>query len=247
MYCYVFESPNSPRLRRLDDEIITKLRGYGISGEVVFANPARPAREITKVALKKGYSTIIAVGSDRVINGVVEAVQSTKAAMGIIPINAHPRVKELIGTIDPFEACEILRHRQLINTDVTFIDPGQHFLTEAKVEITGEQPVRVHVDDAIIETRVTDLILLGNGTIELIDSRLGRSILTRSVDWLLGKDNPPANISRLKGKYIKVETLKPLPIKIGTDIIGKTPFIAAVKPKCLKLITKRGILSREVE
>lgn len=242
MYFYVMESPATTRVRRIEEQILTTLRGYGVSGEVVLANPARPAQELARLGLSKGYATIVAIGGERVITGVLNAVQGTSAAMGVVPIDAHPRIAELTGIDSPESGCEALRHRKLSTVDITFIDPGKHFLTEARIEVPGELPVRVHVDDVVLETQVTRLSIFGNGEIELVNDRLGRSPLREAFDWLTSKPKPPANITRMRGNYLKVETNRSLPVRVGPDIIARTPFVAAVKPRALKLIVKRGIL-----
>lgn len=243
MYFYVLESPATARIRRIDEQILTALRGFGIAGEVVAANPARPADELARVGLAKGYRTIVAIGGDRVINRVAAVVQSTRAAMGIIPIDAHPRIGELIGTLDPGEACEYLRHRTLAAVDVTFIDPGKYFLTEARLDVNGELPIRAHVDDVVVETRVTRLTLTGNGHLELVNDRRGASALVRTVAWLLGRTGQPPNVSRFHGSYIKIETSYELPVRIGGEALARTPFVAAVKPAALKLIVRRDMVS----
>lgn len=222
---------------------MTTLRGYGISGEVVIANPARPAMELARAGIAKGYDTIVAIGGDQIINAVASTVQSTHVTMGIVPIEAHPRIANLIGNIDPIVACEALRHRRIDQVGVTFIDPGRYFITEARIEGLGEIPVRVHVDDVVMETTITRLSLFGDGTIEMVNDRHGQSVLRRTVDGFLGRPKPAPNVTHLTGQYLKVETKRALPVRVGKDTIARTPFVAAVKPRALKLITARAIVA----
>ncbi len=243
MYFYVLETPTSTRLRKLDEQLLTLLRGYGVAGEVALSNPARPATELARAGLAKGYETIVAIGGDRVINGVAQVVQSTRAVMGIVPIDAHPRIQQLIGAVTPEAACELLRHRRIMRTDITFIDPGRYFLTEARIAIAGELPVRIHVDDVVLETAITRLSLFGDGTLELVNDRLGRSTLQTLVDRLLGRPKPPANRSRIAGSYLTVAANRTIPVRIANETVGHTPFVAAVKPAALKLIVHRGTIA----
>ena len=234
------ESPSSQRLRKIEEQILTTLRGYGIAGEVALANPARPAHEIARIGIAKGYNTIVAIGGDRTINGVAAVVQSTRAAMGIIPLDASKRATDLIGTDAPLEACEILRYRAILPADITLIDPGKYVLTEARVESATELSVRVHIDDVVMETMVTRLSLYGDGGVELVNTLHGRSPIRQTFDRFVGRKIEPANVTFMKGKYIKVETNRSLPVRSGTDAIARTPFVAAVKPDALKLIVKRA-------
>ena len=236
------ESPSSQRLRKIEEQILTTLRGYGIAGEVALANPARPASELAKVGIAKGYTTIVAIGGDRTINGVATAIQnSNRAAMGIIPLDACVRASEIIGVgaDSPLDACEILRMRTIVSTDILLIDPAKYVLTEAHVESVTELPVRVHIDDVVMETMITRLSICGDGSVELINTLQGRSPIRQTFDRFMGHKLEPANVTHMKGKYIKVETNRALPIKSGSDTIAKTPFVAAVKPDALKLIVKR--------
>jgi diacylglycerol kinase family enzyme len=243
VYFYILESPQTARIRRIEEQILTVLRGFGIAGEVVAANPARPADELARAGLAKGYKTIVAIGGDRVINRVAAVVQGTRAAMGIIPIDAHPRIGALIGTLNPNEACEYLRHRTLAAVDVAFIDPGTYFLTEARLDVNGELPIRAHIDDVIVETRVTRLTLTGDGQLELVNDRRGASAFIRIVNRLLGRAGQPPNVSHFHGSYVKIETGYQLPVRIGGEPLARTPFVAAVKPAALKLIVRRGMVS----
>jgi len=240
VYFYVMESPTSPRIRRLEEQILTTIRGYGISGEVVLANPARPARELARAGLSKGYATIVAIGGDRVINDVAAAVQGTRASMGIIPIDAHPRIPQLIGSLDPLIACEALRRQEVVYTDIAFIDPGYYFLTDIQVEQANEFPIRAHIDDVIVETTITRLTLNGDGHLELLNDRQGRSLISQFATRFTGKPAPAPNISSFQGQYIKIETSRAFSVTSGGRTVAKTPFVAAVKPNALKLIVKRG-------
>lgn len=239
MYFYVLETPTTSASRKLDEQLLTLLRGSGVAGEVALANPARPAAELAKVGLTKGYETIVAIGGDRIINGVAQVLQSTRAVMGIVPINAHPRIRQLLGVTTPEAACELLRHRRVQRTDISFIDPGRYFLTEARIAVHGELPVRVHVDDVVIETEITRLSLFGDGSIELVNERLGRSILRTIIDQILGRPKLPANVTQMKGSYLKIEANRAIPVRVGNETIGHTPFVAAVKPVALNLIVAR--------
>lgn len=247
MYYYIFEQPKNSAISHTYTKIKDIITNLGITGESITLSPARTIEEAVHSGFIKGYSTIVAIGSDYMINRVASllAVNNAKdKALGIIPLKENSPLKEKLGIQNIQSAAENLKYRKLEIFDLAFIEPNKFFLTQAHLSANKPLPVRIEIDGFGLETEISALNLQiasgGSGlTMQIRNDFLDKNIISSFTSWLLGKKQENRNVSVLNGKRIKVETENPYPIYIDDEIVTKSPFVATVKPKVLKLITAR--------
>lgn len=247
MYYYIFDQPKGSASTQTYNKIKDIVTNLGITGENVMLSPARTIEEAVQIGFIKGYSTFVAIGSDFMINKVASllALNNVKdKALGIIPLKENSALKAKLGIKDIQSAVENLKYRKLEIFDLAFIEPNKFFLTRAYLNSNRPIPVKIKIDDFVIETKISSLELeiaaSGSGLmIKFKNDFLDKNIVSSFASWLLGKEANDKSISILHGKNVKIETEEPYPIYIDNEIVTKSPFAATVKPNVLKLITAR--------
>jgi diacylglycerol kinase family enzyme len=126
MYYYVVNpAAGRGQIKNLQDKLRTRLTELGISGEWVKTTGSGDAQRLTKAAIAKGHTTIVAVGGDDTVNEVINGIEHENVAVGIIPIGSNNRVATQLGIITWPQACEALAARRL--TPYSLIAAGQKF------------------------------------------------------------------------------------------------------------------------
>lgn len=236
MYYYIFDSPKNRNQRNQQERIKNILGFLGITGEIAKISPARTVEELTTMGLEKGYSTIVAVGADELVNQVGSLVARTEAVLGIIPIEASSDIINLIGTSDIKTACEILQKRPLRYIDMARIEPAMRFLTKASINSSKLLQIQAEINDFYLETQATKILIDYNLGIHFIDE-------SRKEGWWQSffgfdsKKNSNNKYSFFAAKKLRLRTHEIVPIKIGNIIIAKTPIAAEREKRALKIIS----------
>jgi len=233
------DSPKDSGQKREQEKIKDALGFLGIAGETVTVSPARTIEELTNMGLAKKYSTIVAVGGDRLVNKIAAMLQEKDHVLGVIPVNASAEICNLIGTSDIKTACENLRFRKVKNVDLSYIEPNKYFLTN--INIISNKPLncQIEIDSCEFKATATNIVLEPNLTLHLQDESLSGGTFKKAINWIFGKKSQDNNTSIFKGKRIKIDTSESLPVLIDGEVIAKTPIVARVKPKVLKIIAGR--------
>ena len=120
------------------EKVKDTLGDLGIAGETVFPSPARTIEELASLGILKGYSTIVAVGSEKIVNKIVTALINQKSnkdtVLGVIPEDYTSKIAKRIGVSDYKEACQALKYRKLETVDACCIEPNKYFMTEAVID-----------------------------------------------------------------------------------------------------------------
>src|SRR5512133_1688132 len=98
------------------------LLDLGLNVDVALVHPAREAVAIAKKAVKKGYSTVIAMGGDGTISAVVRGIAGSKVHMGIIAAGTENDIATSLGIpTDIKEACALIASDQTRDLDLAQI------------------------------------------------------------------------------------------------------------------------------
>lgn len=233
------DSPKNSSQKREQEKIKDALGFLGIAGETVTVSPARTVEELTNMGLAKKYSTIVAVGGDRLVNKIASMLQEKDHVLGIIPIEASTEICNLIGTDDIKTACENLRFRKVKNVDLSYIEPNKYFLTNINIDSSKPLNCHIEIDNCEFKATATSIILEPDLTLNLQDDSLSAGVFKKSINWLFGKKSDNNNTSIFKGRRVKIDTSESLPVLIDGEVIAKTPIVARIKPKVLKIIAGR--------
>ena len=116
MYYYVINpAAGKGAINQIQDKLRYRLRELGIEGEFAKTTGPSDATKMAKIAIDKGYSTIVAVGGDGTVNEVVNGITKENVAIGIIPIGTSNLLAQRFGITSWQQACEVLAARRISN------------------------------------------------------------------------------------------------------------------------------------
>src|SRR5882757_9997325 len=114
MYYYVVNpAAGRGQIRNMQEKLRSRLDDLGIRGEWAKTTGPGEATRMTRAAIASGHTTIVAVGGDDTVNEVINGVDQTGVAVGIIPIGTGNRLAAQLGIITWPQACEALAARRL--------------------------------------------------------------------------------------------------------------------------------------
>jgi len=249
MYYYIIEPPRGKLVSR-QEKIKDILGDLGIAGETVSPSAARTIEELTHLGVIKGYSTIVAVGSESLTNKVITALAAEKISneivLGIIPDDFSNPLAKKIGVSDLRSACETLKFRKLSTIDICLIEPNKYFITSAEIT-SGKNNVVYFSFEKVKGRALIDNILIKPGLeIFLHDRNLEGNASIQFYNWLFGKKREDIFSSFFKVKRIRIEAEDAsLPVKVSGEIVAKTPVTFHNRSKILKIIVSRDKMRSE--
>lgn len=248
MYYYILEQPRGgAQSSKFRERLADLATDYGIAGEMVTQSALKSIDELIELGVTKGYTTVVAVGSDQHINRVVIALMQRKAAerpvLGAIPTDPNSLVGQTIGVDSLKSALETLKHRHLAYAPLLYVEPGRFLLTEATLTAPRPILVQIQVDEAEMEVSATQLTLSGDGHLEIRNREDEASGIKRSLSWLIGYSVTDNTTSLFHGQRIAIATAKGETFVGSNDVFAKTPFVAQLIRRALKMIVSRATLS----
>lgn len=265
MYYYIFEPTKNPKELKVQDEIKVKLQTLGIVGESVTLSLAEEPRDLARVGLRKNYSTIVACGTDRLINEVGSGLIESGAVLGAIPLDENSAFHTILGTTNYLEACDILPRRKVLTIDCGLINSSKIFLTEVTVKpkkelsLSDSGLIIVNFDgDFQAETKLCDITVSNAGAGEKDTEKIRQLLTDNHLDVfipdqireeggffsrLFGKKNNAAESvnggSIFHPQRISIESRKKLVTLLADKIIGRGNLVIESYPESLKIIIKR--------
>ncbi len=196
------------------------------------------------MGVDKGYTTIIAVGGEDLLNTISSIVLNEsreRIAIGVVPIDAGRIIPQLVGVAnnDIRSAMEIIKQRHLDLIDMVHIAPKRHMLTEAEIVPPRRTKITLDIDQSIKVEAEADYIHISNDLVLTMETHEKVSGLRRLFGGAEKHDNL---FSQFHGKQIRLTAHEPLPILIAGQVVAKTPTTFTKVPAALKLITSRATL-----
>lgn len=265
MYYYVFEQPQNRKIEKIQEKIRINLEDLGIIGEVTKANPVQKPEELAKTGLARGYHTIVAVGSDNVINNIAGLVAAKGATLGIIPTDPDSALFQLLGVRDIEHACEILPVRRVTTIDIGAIGEKRLFLTQITLQNLIKKGPKTSL--AVLDfgnfqlTAKVQYILIQNGNLAyqkineirrtfrdgLLDIFFGeKEEKTGFLTKFLKPTQKPAKFTtQLHSARFQIQADPPMEVIIDDEPVDKTPVEFAVLPASLKIIVSKEVASQD--
>jgi len=127
MYYYIINpAAGGGKINKIQERLKERLKSLGIAGEFEKSTGPTDIPKLTKIAIDRGFKTIVAVGGDGTINEMINAVDSKESiAIGIIPTGSTNELANILGIYDWQSACTILAARKVEKLDLGRI--GDHF------------------------------------------------------------------------------------------------------------------------
>ena len=133
MYYYIINpASGGGKINKVQDKLKDRLRELGIAGEFAKSTGPGDVARLTKMAIERGYKTIVSVGGDGTINEIINAVGNANVALGIIPMGSSNELANMLGITDWTMACNILAARKVEEVDLGLIN-DKLFVTAASI------------------------------------------------------------------------------------------------------------------
>ena len=251
MYYYVLEQQPARTAQRFREHLTDLATDQGIAGEMVTQSSLKGVSELIDLGIKKGYTTIVAVGSDAHITRVITALMHRSAegrpVLGTVPTEPNSPIGAMVGIPSLRHALQALKLRHLAYATLAEIDPGKFLLTSATIQTRKPVLFDIEIDRARLEVPATEITVSGDGHLEIRNAGGEASILTRGVAWLMGATIERRTTSLFQGKRIRIGAATPLSLTYGKEALAKTPFVLEIRRRALKIVVARVNLSVEEE
>lgn len=124
MYYYIINpAAGGGKINKIQEKLKERLKELGIAGEFEKSTGTADIEKLTRLAVNKGFKTIVAVGGDGTINEVINALEDKpNIALGIIPTGNTNELANLLGIHDWLSACTILAARKIERVDLGTIN-----------------------------------------------------------------------------------------------------------------------------
>ena len=251
MYYYILEAQPPRSSQRFRERLTDLATDVGIAGEMVVQSALKTVSDLIDVGVKKGYTTIVAVGSDAHITRVISALMQRKATdrpvLGAVPTDNESPIGAMIGVPTLRHALQALKLRHLAYATLVAIEPTKFILTSAT--ITAKKPVLfdITVDTASLEVLATHLTVTGDGTLEIRNARAEGTSFGRGFAWLVGATLEKRATSLLHGRRIRIGSAASLPLVYAHETMARTPVVLERERRALKIVVARANLSVDEE
>ncbi|OIP24375.1 hypothetical protein AUK11_03460 [bacterium CG2_30_37_16] len=142
MYYYIINpSAGNGKINKIQEKLKGVLSNLGIAGEFVKSTGPGDIPKLTEIGIKKGYSTIVAIGGDSTANEVLNYMPNDKTAFGIIPVGKTNILASSLGIAGWMEACQILAARKTHRVNIgkiTTNEGNRYFINKIAIGLEAE-------------------------------------------------------------------------------------------------------------
>ena len=261
MYYFIFEPAQNRRVEKIEEEIKARASELQIDGEFVTLSLAEKPESLARIGLQKDYHTIVAVGSDALINSVAQGMIKEDAVLGAVPLEPESVFLPLIGVQDWKEALEVLPQRKVQLLDSILLNRKYRILTQVEIHPpANKEGIIVLAFDGYFRAEVSERrIVVSNLGVNLAEKE---KILQSATDGFLdvfipGKTEVKKRwwqfFGRLSSeetqegsvfhpKVLEVNSKLKLKALVNKKVIATSPFLFEIEPKTLSFIIRRGKL-----
>ncbi len=139
MYYYLYDLfLNDNKYQKILHSIENRTVDLGINGKIGRVSMLLSPEKLIKEEIKKGVTTIVAVGNDETVNKLIKISAEKKITLGIIPVGKNNKIAKILGIPEGAGACDILSQRRVKKIDLIKIN-NHYCLSELKTEIKNAQ------------------------------------------------------------------------------------------------------------
>jgi len=257
MYYYIFEPAQNKRELNQQEDIKAILQKHQVAGEFVTLSLAEKPQDLARIGLRRGFTTIVAVGGDSLINEVACGLVNSDYALGVIPTNPKSPFLKMINARDYEEACLALPTRRIAKIDTVLVNDKFCMITQARIgfEKDRSELIQVNFDNYYrTEVRLPEIIISNIG-VKKKPELIQRALSDNLVDiYIPAKSKIRAGIfsifSSLQKESSKTGSIfhvkkgqitarKPIKMTIDNQEVATQPFEVKAVPKSLNIIIKR--------
>lgn len=220
MHVYIYDSFLNQK--KYDNELArieTRITDLGLNGKIDKMGLMKSAKATVEQELKRGATTIIAVGNDQTINQVINAMVGSQVPLGIIPIGEkNNTIAETLGIEIGVTACNTLSARRIESLDIARAGKT-YFLTSATIDYKNTiLEIKKNYTIEVMEEGIIYAVNLATKNISLPknvlsnpnDGQLELFIKTKEKKKLLSSSKNSPSIFSLKNFIINNTKNKPL-------------------------------------
>ncbi len=175
MYYYIVNpAAGGSRIDKIQDRLKSRLKDLGIMGEFVKSTGPEDVAKLARMAIERGYKTIVAVGGDGTINEVLnELINHPKVVMGIIPIGTTNDLADSLGIHGWYAATGILASRKIEEINLGKIG-DRYFITSVMLGFDAEfsRERRLSHGNAFDKMRFNTRLLSKSASFKPISTRI---------------------------------------------------------------------------
>jgi len=237
MHIYIYDQfLNQRKYDKIVSKIEIRVTDLGLGGKNCHVGPLKSLRSIVKDELRNNPKTFIAVGNNKTLSEIVNALGDEDVAVGIIPVGPNNSIASTLGIENEDNACNILSARLIEKIDLGVINEN-YFISSAIINTQG----------TIIEVNEQyTMEPIGIGTVEIINLNTQReqsavspqdgileTFIKITQKKLLSKTS---NQSFLRSNRLIINNLNNKNFIIDNSVEIKTPVQVGVIPDRLSII-----------
>jgi diacylglycerol kinase family enzyme len=243
VYYYVYdEFIQDPKFERELALIETRLTDLGISGKIARLALFRDPTELIREEIARGAQTIVAVGNDKTLRRVIDAVEGADVVVGVLPMGKeNNNIAHMLGMPSGVQAADVLSARRFETLDLGRVN-GRRFLhTVSLPSVTGvsiacdEQMTLSPIKGCDVEVRNMALASQDVGDADPTDGRLELVLRTQQGGWF-GKK---LSTSFVPMKRAVCQVPKKVAALVDGEVIEGEEFVFESLPGQVRVITSR--------
>lgn len=257
MHYYLYDTfLADKKYEKVIDRIKTRLLDLEIQGKHERLSLLKSIDELIVDEVKRGATSIIVVGNDKMFLKVVDAAAKNNVSLGLIPVGENNFLAECLGLPLDEAACDVIAARKIVNFDLGKIK-NQYFFSNVKI-IKNLDRLNIQKDNFKIVPRadcesveVVNFYLPSENDdyerkmrkssaqderLELVIKRKGRK-----RRWF-GRSDKPQIDSLIQGSEFEIKSFEYLPALMDDFRVIKTPIKVEIEPAKLKVIVGKNRL-----
>lgn len=249
MYYYICDPPTT----KTDQAIITSIRSAlvpeGIGGEFVMRSVGESVGGLVSKAIVQGFSTIVAIGGDQLINELGGVLYDQQAALGILPLHISSGIETIIGYHDWRTGIQALRHRKLHLRDIAAINAEHFFINNAEITVSKSNFI-LHMNRFTARLETSEIILqlsTGNepfavpGVINFVVPT-GKATSGFLSKFFASSSNQISTLLRAEQAAVLCEN--EAKVTIAGKVVASTPISVEIIPQALRVVVARQLRAK---
>lgn len=239
MYLYVYDETLQDRRYERDVALMeTRLTDLGIAGKIARLALFRDPHEIIRDEVRRGVTTVVAVGNDSTLRRVIDAVSDKNIVVAILPFGKQNEIAGMLGVPAGVAACDVLSARLVEELDTGSVN-GMRFLHEVRAEKVLPA-CRIENKYTMTPVRSSRLFIRNLadssdfGVSDPTDGRLEFVIYTPKRAWLSSGNE---TVSKIPVKNLSLSSETSMTLVVDGESISGTEFDIKVLPKQIRIVT----------
>lgn len=224
-------------------DIERRLTDLGISGKIVRLALFRDPAEMIRDEVRRGLTTVVAVGNDETAKKVLDAVADCGVVFGMIPVGSGQGLSRILGIPAGVEACDTLSARVVETIDSGLVN-GRRFIAGVtvpkfkaelscgrfRVRPTGTGSLEIRNLAAVENPQASEIGNPKDGLLEVVIRTAAKTSWNPFKKKQLGKSIVPL-------KTLEIRSKDTISVRADGEEMQGTRFDITVEPMTFKVIT----------